>query len=216
MLERIHFNSQDADSMSEAAEKAVAVLRRGGVVLYPTDTIYGLGADALSVEAIERINKIKDRGQNKRMIILASDIEMAKQYTVWNDSVQKLAETFWPGPLTIELEHKQELPDALTGGIRRGGVRMPDHAFSRALVEKFGRPITSTSANISGREQALTFEGILEDLGEHHDMLSLAIEEDMQEESSVRLPSTVVSIENGHVVVVREGAITKEQLNAML
>lgn len=201
--------------MHEQVEKAVAVLQQGGVILYPTDTVYGLGCDALNVEAIECINYIKGRGQEKRMIILTSDIAMVERFVVMNSLERKLAEAYWPGPVTIELEHKPELPGILTGGIRRGGVRVPDHVFCREVVTALGRPITSTSANISGQPQAPTLEDILKDLRDKRDQIGLVIEE-VSKPDILLPPSTLVKVEGEQIVVIREGAISKEAIHSRI
>jgi L-threonylcarbamoyladenylate synthase len=215
MVQQTRFNVADAHDIQRVAQDAAVVLKKGGIVLYPTDTVYGLGSDSIDDEVIGRVHNIKDRITPKPMLVLVSNMDMAEEYAMWDDVTKKIATAFWPGPLTILVQKTPELSGFLTAGSSHVGMRMPNHDFSRALIEAFGRPITSTSANISGRKQASTFNGILEDLSTHHDMLSLAIEEEGREGGAL-LPSTVVAVEGGQIKILREGLITKEQLSAIL
>ena len=214
MPERIRFSAQDTDSLSQAVEKAVTVLEQGGVMLYPTDTIYGLGADATNRGAIETINQIKDRDESKAQLILASDVAMAEMYGSFHHIAKKLAATFWPGPLTILVPKTEVLPDVLTAGSLLVGIRVPDHAFCVEVTRKFGRPITSTSANISGRQPAATVDEILKTFGDNARDIDLVIEE-ADRVITDPTPSTLVKIEGDRVAILREGAVPRQAIEAL-
>lgn len=215
MTERICFSSKDADSLSQAVEKALATLKHGGVMLYPTDTVYGLGCDALDVEAIECINNIKSRDTQKPILVLVSDQTMAEKYGVWNDTAKKLANIFLPGPLTILVQKTEVLPDLLTAESPMIGIRVPDNAFCTELVRRLGNPITSTSANISGQQPATTVDEILETLGGNAHDIDLVIEETDRVITSPT-PSTLVKVEGEDVTVLREGAISKKAIHSRI
>ncbi|TAN57583.1 threonylcarbamoyl-AMP synthase, partial [Patescibacteria group bacterium] len=137
---------------------AVKIIKQGGVVMYPTDTAYGLAADIESREGIEKIFYIKGRMQNKTLSLIAGSTEMASRYVEWTPVGKKLARKFWPGPLTLILESRiMNLESKICRKyiIRQGkiAVRVPDNKIARALSKKLGRPITSTSANISNHAE---------------------------------------------------------------
>ena len=211
MAERIRFSAQDTDSLTQAVEKALATLKQGGVMLYPTDTIYGLGADATNAAAIKKINLIKQRPESKAQLVLASDVAMAEKYGNFNQVAKRLAGAFWPGPLTILVPKTEVLPDVLTAGSPLVGIRVPEHTFCVEVTRKFGRPITSTSANISEKQPAATVDEILKVFGDNANDIDLVIEE-ADRVITDSTSSTLVKVEGDHVTVLREGVITTDQL----
>lgn len=211
MAERIRFSAQDTDSLTQAVEKALATLKQGGVMLYPTDTIYGLGADATNAAAIKKINLIKQRPESKAQLMLASDVAMAEKYGNFNQVAKRLAGAFWPGPLTILVPKTEVLPDVLTAGSPLVGIRVPEHTFCVEVTRKFGRPITSTSANISEQQPATTVDEILKAFGDNVNGIELVIEE-TDRIITDPTPSTLVKVEGDHVTVLREGVITADRL----
>lgn len=211
MAERIRFSAQDTDSLTQAVEKALATLKQGGVMLYPTDTIYGLGADATNAAAIKKINLIKQRPESKAQLVLASDVAMAEKYGNFNQVAKRLAGAFWPGPLTILVPKTEVLPDVLTAGSPLVGIRVPEHTFCVEVTRKFGRPITSTSANISEQQPATTVDEILKAFGDNVNGIELVIEE-TDRIITDPTPSTLVKVEGDHVTVLREGVITADRL----
>ncbi len=135
----------------EQIAEAVRRLNGGGLVAFPTETVYGLGADALSAAAVERVYELKGRPAGNPLIVHVSGPEMARRATgVWPDSAQRLAEAFWPGPLSIVLPKDERLPDRVTGGGSTVAVRCPDHPLTLALIDAFGGPLVGPSANRSG------------------------------------------------------------------
>jgi len=137
------------DMTGETIPKAVEILKRGGVVVYPTETCYGLGADATNPEAIMKVYKIKKRPLSQPISVIVDSIEMIKEYAVINRDVERLVEKYMPGPLTLVVRNKN-FPKILCGGGIKIGFRIPDHVVALELVRAFGKPITATSANIHG------------------------------------------------------------------
>ena len=136
----------------DSIEKAVAVLRRDGVIVYPTETVYGLGADALSDEAVMRVYELKNRPLSQPMSVAVSDVDMLAAIAVVDDAAEAFIERFLPGPTTVILPAKSCLPTILTGGIGWIGIRMPAHPVALRIIELLDSPITATSANLSGEE----------------------------------------------------------------
>ena len=134
--------------MTDVARAAEAV-RDGRLVVYPTETVYGLGADALDEDAIDRVFAAKDRDRSKPLSLAVPTVERAREYTVPSDLTARFMHEFLPGPVTVVVEKRDVVPDALTGGRDRVGVRVPDHDLALSLLERVA-PITATSANVSG------------------------------------------------------------------
>jgi L-threonylcarbamoyladenylate synthase len=132
---------------------AVAAIRRGDLVVYPTETVYGLGADALDADAIERVFEAKDRPRDKPLSMALPDADVAADYTDPSELELAFCERFLPGPVTVLLERNDRVPDALVAGKDRVGIRVPDHDVARDLARRTG-PITATSANRSGEPSA--------------------------------------------------------------
>jgi L-threonylcarbamoyladenylate synthase len=197
--------------LGEAVLRASSALRRGGVIIYPTDTLYGLGADALSDEAVDRIHAIKGREEGKPIHAVFADMTMIEEYAEMNDCARRLAERFLPGALTLVLKKK---PQA-TGGIARGmetiGIRIPDNAFCIELARTFGRPYTATSANKSGEPPQGSIAAIEAQLSERAALIDLAVD---GETFPMRLPSTVVNVVSGTPVILREGDIPAGSISA--
>jgi L-threonylcarbamoyladenylate synthase len=153
-----------------AIAAGAAVIEAGGLVAFPTESFYGLGADALDTEAVARVFEVKGRPEHKALLVLVDSIDMAAGLvTRISDGARALMARHWPGPLTLVLEAAARVPAALTGGTGTIGVRMPGHPVARALVRSAGRPITAPSANPSEAAPSLTaaavrgyFEGLVE------------------------------------------------------
>ncbi len=135
----------------EIIAKVAGALKKGKVVVYPTDTVYGLGANALDEKAVEKVFEIKKRNFKKPISIIVRDIEMARKVASFGKDVENILEKILPGPVTIILYKKKILPDILTGGSKKIGLRIPECKFTKALMKKLDFPITATSANISGK-----------------------------------------------------------------
>ncbi len=131
-------------------EKAVSVLMHDGTVIYPTETVYGLGADAFSDDAILKVYEAKRRPLSQPVSIAVSDFDMLSAVVFIDEGIGSFLETFLPGPVTVVLRAKHVLPEILTGGTGMIGVRMPSHELALRLIERFDSPITATSANLHG------------------------------------------------------------------
>ncbi len=130
-------------------ERAVKVLQRDGIIVYPTETVYGLGADALSEDAVMRVYEAKGRLLGKPISIAVSDEEMLRAVAVVDDEAEAFIRRFLPGPVTVVLPAKSCLPEVLTGGTGLIGIRMPAHEMAIRIIEALDAPITATSANIA-------------------------------------------------------------------
>jgi L-threonylcarbamoyladenylate synthase len=150
----------------EAIASGVRELLAGGLVVFPTETVYGLGADAFNADAVARVFRVKGRPSGNPLIVHVSGPEMARRVVArWTDEAERLARAFWPGPLTLVLPRAADLPAAVTGGGDTVGVRCPDHPVALALIEASGTPIVGPSANPSGRISPTTAEHVAEGLG---------------------------------------------------
>ena len=196
----------ELDSDGQMA-RAVEVLRAGGVVAIPTDTLYGLAACAFDVDAVLRVFEIKGREYSAALPLLLGDPE---DVSLCASSVpaaaRRLAERFWPGPLTIVLPRADRVPEVLTGGRSTVALRVPDHPVPRHLARSLGTPITGTSANLSGAEPARSASGVARQLG---GMLDMVFDGGRLPESP---PSTVVDLAVSPPRVVRAGAISGHEL----
>ena len=193
--------------------RAASVLAAGGIILYPTDTLYGLGADALSDEAVDNIYAIKGRDEKKPMHCIVADMTMADEYGEVNELATALAEKFLPGPLTMILKKRGGIDTGIARGMDTIGVRIPRNEFCTTLVREFGLPFTTTSANKSGMMPACSTEAILLQLGESVQHIDLVIDAGVLPSRS---PSTVVDVSSHAVVILREGALSTQEILAAL
>ena len=197
-------------AVHRAITEAVGVLRGGGVAAFPTDTLYGLGADASCVEAVTRVFQIKGRPSDMGLPLLLGAIWDLEQLAIdIPDVAWTLAERFWPGPLTLILRKSLEVPDAVTGGRDSVGVRMPDHCVPLTLVRELGRPITGTSANPSGSPDAATAADVRRLLGDRLDYIV-----DGGTAPAGR-PSTIVDVTESRPQLIRVGAIDRQTLQSV-
>ena len=198
-----------ADDLAAPA-RAAQILASGGVILYPTDTLYGLGADALSDEAVAKIKRIKGRNEQKPIHAVVADMAMAERYAGVNNVARSLAQKFLPGPLTLILKKKEGIETGIARDMSTFGIRIPDNVFCLDLAREFGKPFTTTSANASGVSPKRTIDDIIEQLGDHAQMIDLAIDAG---ELSERLPSTIVDVSDGTAIILREGAISAKDID---
>jgi len=187
-------------SVEEAVLEAASVVKAGGLVIYPTDTVYGLGADPFNEDAVERVFEAKRR-EAKPMPVLVSSIEAARRLVAVDEVAEKLMRAFWPGALTIVLPSLGKLPKRVSAGLSSLGVRMPSHEVALRLIEACGGVLIGTSANISGHPPPRTVEEALAQLGGGVD---LAIDAGP---ASHGVPSTVVELVEGRLRLLREVAV---------
>jgi L-threonylcarbamoyladenylate synthase len=188
-------------------DDAVAALRAGDLVVYPTETLYGIAADPFSQSALKKLFAIKGRDPQRPIALIAADASMAFEIAREVPTVaRRLATAFWPGPLTIVLPAHAGFPAQLVGSDGGVGVRVSPHPIARALSENLGRPITATSANRSGQEPASTLQAVRESLG---DEVKVFLEGGTMTASA---PSTVISCNADGYRIIRAGAIAEREL----
>jgi L-threonylcarbamoyladenylate synthase len=191
----------------ETLEPAAELIRKGGLVAFPTETVYGLGANATDANAVQRIFEAKGRPTDNPLIVhVASRDAVLDIVTSLPPAAERLIERFWPGPLTLVLLKKPVIPDNVTCGLATVGVRMPDHPVALSLIRAAGVPLAAPSANLSGRPSPTTAEHVLEDLEGRIDLVLDG------RETGVGLESTVIDLTVDPPVLLRPGGITLEQL----
>lgn len=200
-------NSCKYESLNSPAE----IVRQGGIIVFPTETVYGIGVNALDEIAVKRLFDVKKRPYNKPISLLVSSIDMvneiAKDIT---DLEYTLMNKFFPGPLTIILNKKDVISDVVTSGQNTVGVRMPDNSIARKLIEYAGVPLATSSANISNEPSATNVSSLMEVFAENVDCFVDG------GESNIGVASTIVKVIDGKVNILRQGPITKEDLEKVL
>lgn len=193
-------------------ETAALLLKKGEVVALPTETVYGLAADAVNSEAVAEIFNAKGRPADNPLIIHISDLEMMKRYTEdIPNAAYRLAEKFWPGPLTMVLPKRSIVPDIVTGGLDTVGVRMPENEIMRKVISLVGRPLAAPSANRSGSPSPTTAAHVADDM---NGRIAAIVDGG---ECSVGVESTVISFEGYDTIrILRPGLITAEQLRKVI
>jgi L-threonylcarbamoyladenylate synthase len=191
--------------------QAAAVLKAGGVVAFPTETVYGLGANALDAESVARIFTAKGRPSNNPLIVHTTSVAAAKQLCgEWSGNAQRLAEGFWPGPLTLVLPKADRVPSIVTAGGPTVAIRLPDHPVARALIEAAGVPLAAPSANLSTRVSAVRAEHVLK-------MLDGRIEMVLDGGPTPGgLESTVVDLSHDQPRILRPGLVAADRIAAAL
>jgi L-threonylcarbamoyladenylate synthase len=185
----------------DAIRRAGEILRRGGVVAYPTDTLYGLAADPRSAEAVRRLFEAKGRESSLAIPLIASTLEQALKAGEFSDAHVRLAKAFWPGPLTIVVPARSTIARDLLGGGSTVAIRVPAHPVAAALAAELGFCITSTSANRSGQVPATTAEQVAVDLG---DAVDLVVDGGPSRGGP---PSTIVELSEHGPRLIRAGAV---------
>jgi len=204
--------SAHTPALFDAAVKCAArLLRAGEVVALPTETVYGLAANALDEKAVAKIFRIKDRPANNPIIVHIASVEMAKRcVTAWPAPAEKLARAFWPGPLTLVLPRAGEIPDRVTAGGKTVGVRWPGHPLIQAVIRECGFPLAAPSANLSSRVSPTNAGHVRQQLG---DKISLIVDGG---QSQVGIESTVLDLTVSPPRVLRPGMIHAESLAAVI
>jgi L-threonylcarbamoyladenylate synthase len=188
-----------------------SVLNSGGVIAFPTDTFYGLGADPFNPDAVSRIFQIKQRPADKPLLVLIHSLDQLANLTQEvTDNARKLIEHFWPGPLTLIFKAAPGLPDVLTAGTGTIGIRLPHHPFTRRLLESLDRPLTAPSANISGEKELSTAAEVEQVLGTQLDLIV-----DGGSAPGEKL-STLLDSTTEPPTLLREGALSCSDLESVL
>ena len=194
-----------------AVEQAAAILRAGGLVGMPTETVYGLAANALDAEAVKKIFTAKGRPQDNPLIVHISDFsQIARLTRRLPDAAKKLADAYWPGPMTMVLEKSDLIPDVVSAGLPTVGIRFPSHPVARALITAAGVPIAAPSANRSGLPSTTTAQHVMRDMDGRIDAVLDG------GPCGVGVESTIVTLASNPPRLLRPGGITLEQLRAVL
>jgi L-threonylcarbamoyladenylate synthase len=191
----------------EEIKIAAEVIKKGGLVAFPTETVYGLGADALNERAVLKIFEAKQRPPDNPLIVHVSSFDEIEMVSYVNPTAKKLIEEFFPGPLAVIMKKKKIVPDVTTGGLDKVAVRMPDHRIALKLIEFSETPVAAPSANVSGKPSPTSAEHVIEDLANRVDIILDG------GETSIGLESTVVDTTTYPVKIIRPGAVTKEMLS---
>jgi len=178
-------------------EKAVKILKRGGIIAYPTDTVYGIGCNVFDKEAVERIFELKGRDFNKPLSIAVFDFKMLQEIVFVTEQEKEILEKFLPGPFTIILPKKPIISDLVTAGSEFAGIRIPEHKIVLELITKAGFPIITTSANLSGKKPPINAEEV-----------DLKVDFMVEGECKYKKPSTVIDLKNRRII--RKGVEIKK------
>ncbi|MFN4181396.1 MAG: L-threonylcarbamoyladenylate synthase [Candidatus Paceibacteria bacterium] len=202
MTERLDTTKESEENI---IRKAAEVLRAGGLVIFPTETVYGIGALATNQEAIAKLLAYKTRREGKPLSIAVYDGAMAEQYVEANEVARNLYENFLPGPITVISHGKHKVANGVESEHGTLGIRIPDYPLVRNLVKELGEPITATSANASYKKKPYTIEDILSNISEKQkNLIDLVLDAG---ELPKREPSTVVDTTTGEQLVLRQGDI---------
>jgi len=197
----VRFHASDVD-----IDKAAKILREGGTVAFPTETVYGLGANALDPAAVAKVFAAKGRPAWDPLIVHVSDRQMLEAIAFVTPQAEKLIQSFWPGPLTFLLERTRKVPDAITAGRPLVGVRMPSHPLALAVIRAAGVPIAAPSANRFGHTSPTTADHVHEDLDGRIDAILDG------GPTAVGVESTVLDPNQSPMLIYRPGAITPEMI----
>lgn len=202
---------EDLSSGEDALFRAAEIIKRGGLVIFPTETVYGLGANALDPVAVKSIYTAKGRPSDNPLIIHISDPDEAEKYTYTSETYKKLAAEFMPGPLTVIMPSRDNVPLVTRGGLPTVAVRCPVNKIAAKFIELCGVPIAAPSANLSGSPSPTDAPHVMDDMMGRVDMIIDGGECD------IGLESTIVKIEDDcHLTLLRPGGITPEELRSVI
>lgn len=192
-------------------EQCVDTIKNDGIIIFPTETVYGIGANAISKKAVEKIYQIKQRPLNKAInIMVANTQEIEKYAIIQNDIEKKIIQNFMPGPITIILNKKPIITDIVTAGNTKIGIRIPQNEIALEILKQCELPIAAPSANISGEESGINIEGIKDDFDGKVDIFIDG------GKSKLAQSSTIVEVIDNKIVIHRQGTITENEINKIL
>lgn len=198
------------EDMGKVLSDAAICLKTGGLVAFPTETVYGLGADGLNPEASKKIYAAKGRPSDNPLIVHIADMNALEELTYTNDKAYTLAHAFWPGPLTIILPKKDIVPKETTGGLDTVAIRMPSHPAALSLIRQSGVYVAAPSANISGRPSPTKAEHVIDDMNGRIDYIIDG------GPVGIGIESTIVDLSGDVPTILRPGYITKKMLEEMI
>jgi len=191
---------------------ASSILQNGGLVAFPTETVYGLGADSFNVNAIAKVFKVKGRPSSNPLIVHVKDLEMASELAIFDDTSRHLAKIFWPGPLTLILPKKKssKIPDIVTANSGYIALRAPSNPITQNLIELFGKPIVGPSANLSGKISSTSPNHVLSDFNGKIDAIIDG------EDCPIGLESTILMCNHTKIRILRLGFVTEKEISEKL
>lgn len=196
----------------ETIKRAADWLGAGNIAALPTETVYGLGADATNKSAVDKIFKAKGRPDFNPLIVHISDVEMGRKFAEFNPTADLLAQTYWPGPLTfiLPLRENSDIATNVTAGLKTIGVRMPASDITRRIIAELGRPVAAPSANASGTLSPTKPEHVARSLGDNIDMIITG------GKANVGLESTIIDLTGAQPVLLRAGFVTRQALQNLI
>jgi len=213
-MKEIKLDKKNPETIESAAETAREILSAGGVIIFPTDTIYGLGANAFDENAILKIYKIKKRSREKPISVLVRDMEMARKIVCIDSRAETIISRFWPGPVTFILRKKDVVSYVLTADTENVAVRIADDIFIKKLFEKVDFPITATSANLAGEKNLLSVKEMELTFTDKKNLPDLIIDAGEPENS---FPSAIIDLTDiKSPKLVRAGTVSAAQLENIL
>ncbi|MGD0389164.1 MAG: L-threonylcarbamoyladenylate synthase [Tepidisphaeraceae bacterium] len=196
---------------SAEIQRAVEILRSGGLVAFATETVYGLGADATNAQAVGKIFSVKGRPGGNPLIVHVADAAVARRYVAdWPESAERLARAIWPGPLTLVLPKGEQIVPVVTAGLATVAIRCPDHPIALELLRQFAGPIAAPSANRSNRISPTTADHVRRELGGRVDLILDG------GPCRVGIESTVVDLTSPQPAILRPGAVSQQRLQELL
>lgn len=196
-------------------KNAITTLKVGGVIAYPTDTAYALGADPENNTALSKVFAIKGRKKDKSLTLIASDIAMVRRYAKLDVLSKRFADHFWPGPLTLVLEPTEFAKKVFSKRVFQNGklaIRVPDNNIARSLSASFNKPITATSANISRNPMCWSYSSVEMEFSGRTQKPDLLVKSKRLKRTK---PSTIIEVKNGKIILRRDGIIPFESLGTL-
>lgn len=201
----------DRPAETDLIDRAAKALKRGRLVAFPTETVYGLGADATRAAAVRRIFRAKGRPSTNPLIVHVAGVMYAKRYAArWSHAARELAQAFWPGPLTLVVPKVAEIVPEVTAGLETVGLRMPDHPLALELLRKFGGPIAAPSANKSNHVSPTTAQHVRDEFGGEIDVILDG------GACRVGIESTVLDLSGDVPTILRPGGVSREQIAGVI
>jgi L-threonylcarbamoyladenylate synthase len=203
--------------LEAAARSAASAMRSGGIILYPTDTLYGLGVNAFSDAAVDALYALKGRDTKKPIHAVFADSAMVERYAHIDERARLLIKNFLPGPLTLVLPKKESVEGGIARGMGTVGIRIPKNDFCLALAREFGVPYTATSANKANEPTMASVDDILKNIGAAAKDLALVIDAgELSSAGALPQPSTVVDLSGGEMRILRSGVLSTSEIERAL
>ena len=206
-------NPENLRESEDAIIEAAKIMLAGGTVVFPTDTVYGLGCDATNEEAIKKIFKIKGRNEAKPLAVIVRDVTMAKKIATVERKIERALGVIWPGAVTVILWRKYKLPEILTAREQTIGLRIPDYKLTHLLSENMGRPYVATSANVSGQQATIKIGQVIKSFEKNIYKPDLILDAG---DLKCCEPSTVLDLSGEKPKIVRIGPVNKDKLLEIL